>query len=51
MTKTLPLLLATLLPLLAQAGTAGNSFQVTATFTSACTVPTATAPARAARRR
>lgn len=38
MTKTLSLLLATLLPLLAQAGTAGNSFQVTATVTSACTV-------------
>jgi spore coat protein U-like protein len=34
---TLPVLLA-LLPVLAQAGTAGNSFQVTATVTSACTV-------------
>jgi len=32
------LLLALLLPVLAQAGTAGNSFQVTATVTSACTV-------------
>lgn len=38
MMKKLSLLLAALLPLLAQAGTAGNSFQVTATVTSACTV-------------
>lgn len=38
MNKTPTLLLAVLLPALAQAGTAGNSFQVTATVTSACTV-------------
>lgn len=38
MKKTLPMLLAALLPVLAQAGTASNTFQVTATVTSACTV-------------
>ena len=36
--KPLSLLIALLLPALAQAGTAGNTFQVTATVTSACTV-------------
>ena len=36
--KPLSLLIALLLPALAQAGSAGNTFQVTATVTSACTV-------------
>ena len=36
--KPLSLLIALLLPALAQAGTAGNTCQVTATVTSACTV-------------
>lgn len=36
--KPLALLLALLLPAMASAGTASNSFQVTATVTSACTV-------------
>ncbi len=38
MKNMIPALFAALLPVITQAGTAGNSFQVTATVTTSCTV-------------